>query len=87
MHLRNNDNSNSKSYSPSQSLRTTHFEGARSHVAAAAEPHLLHQISVGLGDLAPHSQRILSVDLHLILIIEEVLGERRGIAQALKVKE
>lgn len=46
---------NLKSYSTLQSLLTTHFEGARSHVAAAAEPHLLHQISVGLGNLAPHS--------------------------------
>lgn len=77
----------SKSYSTSRLLRTTHLEGARSHVAAATEPHLLHQLSVGLGDLAPHSQRILSVDLHLVLIVEEVLGERRSIAQALKDKE
>lgn len=76
MHLTNNNNNNSKTYLTSHSLRTTHFEGARSHIAAAAEPHLLHQISVGLGDLAPHPQRILSVDLRLVLIVEEVLGER-----------
>lgn len=71
----------------SLSLRITHFEGARGHVAAAAEPHLLHQVCVGLGDLAPHSQGIFSVDLRLVLVVEEVLGERRGVAQALKMRE
>lgn len=81
--LTNNDINKSKSYS----LQATHFKGARGHVAAAAEPHLLHQLSVGLGDLAPHSQRILSVDLRLVLVVEEVLGERRGIAQALGDEE
>lgn len=73
--------------STSEPLGTTHFEGARGHVAAAAEPHLLHQVCVGLGDLAPHSQGVLSVDLRLVLVVEEVLGERRGVAQALKSRE
>lgn len=63
--------------------RWAHLEGAWSHVAAAAEPHLLHQVGVSLGDLAPHSQGVLPVDLRLVLVVEEVLGERRGVAQAL----
>lgn len=85
--LTNIENSISKSYLRSRSLGATHFKGARGHVAAAAEPHLLHQLSVGLGDLAPHSQRVLSVDLRLVLVVEEVLGERRGVAQALGDEE
>lgn len=68
-------------------IMSTHFEGARSHVAAAAEPHLLHQICVGLCNLTPHSQGIFSVDLCLVLVVEEVFSEWRGIAQALKEEE
>lgn len=54
---------------------TTHFEGTWGHIAAATQPHLLHEVGVGLGDLAPHSQGILSVNLCLILVFEEVLCE------------
>lgn len=64
-----------------------HFEGARSHVIAAAQPHLLDQVSIRLGNLAPHAKRIFPVDLSLILVIEEVLGERRCVAQALGSEE
>lgn len=66
---------------------TTHFESARSNVIAAAQPHLLDQVGVRLGDFAPHAQRILPVDLSLILVVEEVLGERRRVAQALGKQE
>lgn len=62
----------------------THFEGARGHIVAAAEPHLLDQVSIGLGDLPPHAQWILPVDLRLIQIIQEVVCERGRIAQALE---
>lgn len=65
---------------------TTHFEGTRSYVAAAAKPHLLYQISICLRNLASHSQGIFSVNLSLILVIKEVLCERRCIAQALEKK-
>lgn len=70
-----------------EQAKATHFEGARSHVVAAAQPHLLHQVSVRLGNLAPHAQRIFPVDLGLILVVEEVLGERRCVAQALGSEE
>lgn len=66
---------------------TTHFEGTWSHIAAAAQPHLLYKISIGLSNLAPHSKGILSVNLCLILVIEEVLCEWRCIAQALEEEE
>lgn len=33
----------------------THFESARSHVVAPAQPHLLDQVGVCLGDFAPHA--------------------------------
>lgn len=67
--------------------RGTHFEGARSHVVAAAQPHLLHQVSIRLCNLAPHAQRIFPVDLGLILVVEEVFSERRCVAQALGREE
>lgn len=67
----------------SNQAETTHFESARSNVIAAAQPHLLDQVGVRLCDFAPHAQRILPVDLGLVLVVEEVLSERRCIAQAL----
>lgn len=65
---------------------TTHFEGTWGHIATAAEPHLLDQVSIGLRYLPPHSQWILPVDLCLILVIQEVFREWGCIAQALYKK-
>lgn len=65
----------------------THFEGTWGHVAASAQPHLLHKISIGFCNLSPHSQGILSVNLYLVLIIGEVLCEWGCIAQALEEEE
>lgn len=48
---------------------------------------MLDQVSIRLGNFAPHAQRVLSVDLSLVLVVEEVLGERRCIAQALGNQE
>ena len=65
----------------------THLEGARGHIVAATEPHLLDQLSVGLRDLPPHTQRVLPVELHLILVIQEVVCECGRIAQALERRQ
>lgn len=67
-------------------LKKTHFKRPWCHITAAAQPHLLYEVCVGLGDLAPHSQWILTVNLCLVLVIQEVLCEGRCIAQALEAE-
>lgn len=49
-----------------------------------SRPHLLNELCVGLCDFPFHPQRVVSVDFSLIFIFEKVVGQRRGIAQALK---
>ncbi len=61
-----------------------YLEGARRDVAAFARPQLLDELAVGLGDLALHAQRIVLVQLDLVLVLQEELGERRDVAQTLK---
>ena len=63
-----------------------HLEGARGHVVASAKPHLLDQLGVGLCDLPPHAQRVLPVELHFVLVVQEVVCECGGVAQALERK-
>lgn len=47
-------------------------------------PHLLDDISVGLGDLALHPQRVGEVELVQVGAQQEVLGQRRSVAQTLR---
>lgn len=50
----------------------------------APRPHLLDDISVGLGDLALHPQRVGEVELVQVGAQQEVLGQRRSVAQTLR---
>lgn len=63
---------------------STYFEDAGCHVGVPSRPHLLDELRVGLCDLPFHPQGVVSVDLGLVLIPEEVVGQRRGVAQALQ---
>lgn len=62
----------------------TYFEHARCHVSIPSRPHLLYELCVGLCDLALHAQGVVSVELSLVLILQEVVGQGCGVAQALR---
>lgn len=53
-------------------------------MSVPSRPHLLNELCVGLCNFPFHPQRVVSVDFSLILIFEKVVGQRRGIAQALE---
>lgn len=49
-----------------------------------SRPHLLDELRVGLCNFPFHPQRVVSVDFSLVLILEKVVSQGRGVAQALK---
>ena len=50
----------------------------------AARPDLLNDVCVGLSDLSLHAQRVAEVELVQVGVLQEVLGQRRRVAQALR---
>lgn len=61
-----------------------YLEGSWRDVAVFPRPQLLDELGVRLGDLALHSQRIVLVQLLLVLVLQEVLGQRRDVTQTLR---
>lgn len=47
-------------------------------------PHLFDDVSVGLGDLPLHTQRVGEVQLLQVGALQEVLGQRGGVTQTLQ---
>ena len=60
------------------------LEVARHSVGVRARPHLADEFSEGVGDLSPHPQRVLRVQLLLPLSAQHVVGQPRHVAHALK---
>ena len=56
-----------------------YLEGPRRDVAELARPALLDELGVDPGDLPLHPQGVVLVQLLCVLILQEVLGERRDV--------
>lgn len=63
---------------------STYFEHPWCYVGVPSRPHLLDELCIGLCNLPFHPQRVVSVDLGLILIFKKVLSQWTSVAQALK---
>lgn len=53
----------------------------------SAGPHLFDDVGVGLGDLSLHTQRVGEVQLLQVGALQEVLSQRRSVAQTLWTEE
>ena len=60
------------------------LERARYRVAVVARPDLVDEVGIGLGDFALAPERIHHVDLLLVALVAEVVGEQRHVAHALQ---
>lgn len=57
-----------------------YLERPRGDVAVFAWPQLFNKLRVGFGNLPLHAQWIVLIQLICVLVFEEVLRQRRGIA-------
>lgn len=78
------------STSSTQELLATHItrsvlylEDAWDDRVMAPRPNLFDDVCVGLSDLSLHPQRVGEVELVQVGVLQEVLGQRRCITQAL----
>lgn len=64
-----------------------YLEDARHHRVMPPRPHLFDDVSVGLGDLALHTQRVGEVQLLQVGALQEVLGQRSRVTETLQRDE
>ena len=66
------------------SCLSTHLERPGHGGLVSAAPHLLHQAAERSGDLAPHAERVVCVELLQMAVLQEVVGERRRVGETLE---
>lgn len=69
--------------SEQQQIREWYLKDPRNHRVMSPRPHLLYDVGVRLCDLPLHPQRVGEVQLVQVGVLQEVLCQRGGVAQAL----